>query len=68
VIQPGVNGLLVEPADVHGLAEALVGILSDRSEAERLGRAARLTGDEWRTTPARYAEHVEALVQAVLAG
>ena len=68
VVRPGENGLLVEPGDARALAEALVAVLSDRAEAERLGLAARRTGDEWRTTPAQYAEHVEALVQRVLAG
>ena len=68
VIRPEVNGLLVEPDDSPALARALVHILSDRREAERLGEAARQTGDEWRTTPAEYAQHVEALVRSVLAG
>lgn len=68
VVRRGENGLLVEPGDARALAEALVVVLSDRAEAERLGLAARRTGDEWRTTPAQYAEHVEALVQRVLAG
>jgi glycosyltransferase involved in cell wall biosynthesis len=68
VIRPEVNGLLVEPDDSPALARALVHILSDRREAERLGEAARQTGDEWRTTPTEYAQHVEALVRSVLAG
>jgi len=68
VVRPGANGLLIEPGDVEALERALVTILSDRGEAGRLGLGARLTGDEWRTTPAQYAAHVETLVQAVLAG
>jgi glycosyltransferase involved in cell wall biosynthesis len=68
VIEPGANGLLVEADDATALADALMHVLSDSTEAERLGRAARRTGDEWRTTPAQYAERVEALVRGVLAG
>jgi glycosyltransferase involved in cell wall biosynthesis len=68
VIRPGENGVLVESDDAPGLADALTRILSDRSEAERLGRGARLTGNEWRTTPAQYSTRVRALVRDVLAG
>ena len=50
------------------LADALVRILSDRAEAERLGAAARRTGEEWGVTPAQYAAKVAALVTGVLAG
>jgi glycosyltransferase involved in cell wall biosynthesis len=68
VVRPGKNGLLVEPDNASELADALIGILSDRDEAERLGLGARLTGDEWRTTPAQYAARVEMLVRNVLSG
>jgi glycosyltransferase involved in cell wall biosynthesis len=68
VVHPGENGLLVQPDDVEGLASALIGVLSDRGEAERLGAGARSTGDALRTTPEQYARHVEELVRAVLAG
>lgn len=68
VVEPGVNGLLVEADDAPALADALVRVLSDRAEAERLGSEARRTGDAWRVTPARYAERVESLVRGALAG
>ena len=68
VVQHGENGLLVEPDDAFRLADSLIRVLSDRDEAERLGQAARLTGNAWRTTPDQYAEHVERLVRDVLAG
>jgi glycosyltransferase involved in cell wall biosynthesis len=68
VVHDGDNGLLVDPDDVGGLSAALVRILSDRSEAERLGAAARRTGEEWGVTPAQYAAKVAALVAGVLAG
>ncbi len=68
VVQHDVNGLLVDPDDTDGLAEALVTVLSDRGKAERLGAAARQTGEAWGVTPREYAAKVRALVDAVLAG
>ena len=68
VVHPGENGLLVEPDDVDALASSLVAVLSDRTEAERLGAGARATGDALRTAPEQYARHVEELVRGVLAG
>ena len=55
VVHDGENGLLVDPDDADALAGALVRILSDRAEAERLGAAARRTGEEWVITPEQYA-------------
>ncbi len=37
------NGLLVEPGDVAGLADALIALLDDRDRAKQLGKAARRT-------------------------
>jgi glycosyltransferase involved in cell wall biosynthesis len=68
VVEDGVNGLLVDPDDPGELADALVHILSDRGVAERLGAAARRTGEEWGVTPAQYAAKVAALVAGVLSG
>ena len=62
------NGLLVDPDDAEALADALVRILSDRGLAERLGAAARRTGEEWGVTPAQYGAKVLALVHGVLEG
>ena len=66
VVSDGENGLLIDPDDPAALADALVRILSDRDEAERLGAGARRTGEEWGVTPAQYAARVEALVSRVL--
>jgi glycosyltransferase involved in cell wall biosynthesis len=41
VIEDGRTGLLVEPADVEGLAGALGGLLADPSRRAALGAAAR---------------------------
>jgi glycosyltransferase involved in cell wall biosynthesis len=68
VVHDGENGLLVDPDDADGLARALVRILSDRTEAERLGAAARRTGEEWVVTPDEYGARIQELVRAVLAG
>jgi glycosyltransferase involved in cell wall biosynthesis len=67
VVRDGENGLLVDPDDAGALADALARILSDRAEAERLGAAARRTGEEWAVTPAEYGERIRALVEGVLA-
>ena len=66
VVADDVNGLLVDPDDPDGLAAALVRILSDRAYAERLGAAARRTGEEWGVTPTDHAARVRALVDGVL--
>jgi colanic acid/amylovoran biosynthesis glycosyltransferase len=62
VVEDGVNGLLIDPDDPQALADALVRILSDRAYAERLGAAARRTGEEWAVTPAEYAEKLRTLI------
>lgn len=60
------EALLVDSEDVDGLARALVRVLSDRALAEKLARNAHERFDMWRTTPAEYAAHVRALVEATL--
>jgi len=64
VVSDGENGLLVDPDDADQLADALVRLLSDRQLAERLGAAARRTGEQWAITPAEYAERLRRLVEA----
>ena len=41
VVTDGVDGLLVPPGDVQGLARGLITVLRDAALRERLGRAAR---------------------------
>jgi colanic acid/amylovoran biosynthesis glycosyltransferase len=62
VVEDGVNGFLVDPDDADALAGALVRVLTDRALAERLGAAARQTGEQWGVTPAEYAEKLRRLV------
>lgn len=67
VVLDGENGLLVDPDDADALADALARILSDRAYAERLGVAARRTGEDWGVTPASYGERILRLVREALA-
>jgi glycosyltransferase involved in cell wall biosynthesis len=64
-VREGENGLLVEPHDVQGIADALVRVLSDRALAERLGAEALADSAPWRYTAAEYAGNVAALVKRV---
>lgn len=68
IVRPGENGVLVETDDPGTLAEAILGILSDRSSAERLGAGARRTGEAWGVGAAVYADRVAELVAACLRG
>ena len=67
VVEDGENGLLVDPDDPAALAAALVRVLGDRAEAERLGAGSRRTGEAWGVAPQRYGEQIAGLVQRVLA-
>jgi glycosyltransferase involved in cell wall biosynthesis len=68
VVHDGENGLLVDPDRPDELAQALLRVLSDRAEAERLGAAARRTGEEWGVTPTQYGARIESLVRVALEG
>jgi glycosyltransferase involved in cell wall biosynthesis len=68
VVRDEENGLLVDPEDAPGLADAMVRLLSDRALAERLGAEARRTGESWGLTPDEYAAKVESLIRATLTG
>lgn len=65
LVEDGVNGLLLEPHDHDGFAEALVRLLGDRAEAERLAAAARPSGERLVASPAEYASSVRRLVERV---
>ncbi len=59
------NGLLVEPGDVAGLAKALKRLLSDRAHCARLGAQARAHVQRLFTESAR-ADAVEGFLQEIL--
>jgi glycosyltransferase involved in cell wall biosynthesis len=65
IVDDGVTGVLVPPADAHALADALVRVLSDRPLAERLGRAAHEAVQPWLATPEEYARRIRELVEEV---
>jgi glycosyltransferase involved in cell wall biosynthesis len=65
LVDDGVNGVLVEPGDTRGLADALVDVLSDPARAERLAAGARPSADRWLVTPEEYAQRLRALVERV---
>ncbi|MFN2468565.1 MAG: glycosyltransferase family 4 protein [Gaiellaceae bacterium] len=67
LVEDGVEGLLVDPEDVQGLAAVLVRVLSDRALATRLGEAAAARFEDWRSTPEEYAARMRALVDSTLA-
>ena len=62
LVEDGASGLLVDPDDVNGIADAVVRLLGDRAEAERMGRAARERANAFLFTPEEFAERTAALV------
>ena len=58
VVEDGVTGLVVPTGDVPATAAALVRLLDDAAEAERMGEAGRASSDE-RASWATVAERVE---------
>jgi glycogen(starch) synthase len=66
LVEDGREGLLVEPDNTRGLADALVRVLSDRALAECLGAAAHERFPEWNQTPEQFAERLRALVDTVI--
>ncbi len=68
IVRHDENGLLVDPDDPEAVAGALIRILTDRGEAERLGEGARRSGEQWAVSAAEYGARIESLVRGVLAG
>ena len=65
LVTDGRTGILVAADDAGALAEALVGVLSDRPLAERLGAEARRAVEPWLATPEQYATVMRELVDQV---
>jgi len=62
LVQDGSNGLLVDPSDTAGLADALVRVLDDRELAERLAAAAHSSAGLWTVSPQDFASRLRDLV------
>jgi glycosyltransferase involved in cell wall biosynthesis len=60
------NGLLVDPGDVQGLADALAALLGDRATLERLGKGAAQTAERYGIDAIidAHEEHYEAVLAA----
>jgi glycosyltransferase involved in cell wall biosynthesis len=65
IVTDGVDGLLVPPGDVEGLAAALVWLAGSAERRERLGRAARLRAARY--VPARVAAEEMAVYERLVA-
>jgi glycosyltransferase involved in cell wall biosynthesis len=65
IVEDGKTGIVVEPGDAEGLAEAIVALAGDLDRAAELGRAGRerAVAD---FTPERSAERIESLYRAAL--
>jgi glycosyltransferase involved in cell wall biosynthesis len=65
LVEDGVNGVLVEPHDTNGLAEALVRLATDGELAGRLAEGAQASAFRWTITPEEFARRIRSLVQRV---
>jgi glycosyltransferase involved in cell wall biosynthesis len=63
LVEDGVDGLLVPP-EPEAIADAVVRLLSDRGELERLAASARAAGERWVVSPEEYARRIRELVDA----
>jgi glycosyltransferase involved in cell wall biosynthesis len=62
LVQDESNGLLVEPGDTDGLADALVRVLAERELASRLGAGAHSSAGLWTVSPEDFASRLRDLV------
>jgi glycosyltransferase involved in cell wall biosynthesis len=66
LVDDGVQGLLVDPEDTAGLADALVYVLTQRDLAERLGVAASARFADWNQSAEEFARRTKELVDSAL--
>jgi hypothetical protein len=65
LVEDGVNGILVDPLDTNGLAEALIRLLTDRELAQTLAAGAAASASRWTISPEEFARRIRGLVQRV---
>ena len=65
LVRDDVEGVLVEPDDVAGIADALVRVLGDSGLARRLGEAAFARSGEWTYDAAEYGRRMRRLADRV---
>lgn len=66
LVTDGQEGILIPPADEDALVDALLLVLRDRELAARLGAAALLRFEDWRSTPAEFARAYRELVDRTI--
>ena len=66
LVEDGVNGVLIDPDDVEGLADTIVRVLSDSEYVGRLASVARASVESWLWTADEYATRVRALVKSAM--
>jgi glycosyltransferase involved in cell wall biosynthesis len=67
LVDDGVEGILIAPADTDALVRELTRVLSDRKLAERLGAAAHERYADWHATADGFARQMRELVDETLA-
>ncbi len=67
LVENGVEGMLIAPADTDALVDELVRVLSDRDLATRLGTAAHARYADWHSTASEFAREMRDLVDLTLA-
>ena len=67
LVENGVEGILIPPADTDALVAELTRVLSDRELAERLGAAAHARYADWHATADEFARQMRDLVDLTLA-
>jgi glycosyltransferase involved in cell wall biosynthesis len=66
LVDDGVEGILIPPADTDALVRELTRVLSDRELAERLGAAAHERYADWHATADGFARQMRELVDETL--
>jgi glycosyltransferase involved in cell wall biosynthesis len=68
LIEDGMNGLLVAPADAKGLAQGLCKLIEDPALRQRLGQAARQSYERSAFQPASVGQQFEKIYRAAISG